>query len=112
MKDFNKRLTLEITNRVGTMTCAIIFAVIGIMGITGALTNNSQLVLVIGAVSGYFLQLVLLPIIMVGQNIQSEKFEKHIEKMMSHMSSELDRIVIELKNDNQILEEILNKRRK
>lgn len=111
MKKFNERLAVEITNKVGTMTCANIFAVIGIMGITGALTNNSQLVLIIGAVSGYFLQLVLLPIIMVGQNIQSDKFEKHIETLLKHISDDNDRIIIELDvlSKNQLTSKHFNK---
>jgi hypothetical protein len=70
-KKFNSRLALGITASVGTMWCAYIFAVIGIMGVTGALTGNTGLVLIVGAVSGYFLQLFLLPVIIVGQNVQA-----------------------------------------
>lgn len=66
---FNTWLALLITNHVGTMYCAYLFAVIGVMGVAGALTDDVKLVLIVGAVSGYFLQLVLLPIIMVGQNV-------------------------------------------
>jgi len=54
------------------MYCAYIFAIIGAMGVVGALTNNLALTLLIGAFSGYFLQLVLLPVIIVGQNIQGK----------------------------------------
>ena len=53
------------------MWCAYLFAVIGIMGVTAALTNNTGLVLLVGAISGYFLQLFLLPVIIVGQNVQA-----------------------------------------
>lgn len=68
---FNGRLALWITNNVGTMWCAYLFAVIGLIGIVGALSNSVFIVLIIGAISGYFLQLVLLPIIIVGQNLQA-----------------------------------------
>jgi hypothetical protein len=71
VKKFNARLGLAITASVGTMWCAYIFAVIGIMGVTAALTGNTGLVLLVGAVSGYFLQLFLLPVIIVGQNVQA-----------------------------------------
>jgi hypothetical protein len=71
VKAFNSRVALGITASVGTMWCAYIFAVIGIMGVTGALTGNVGLVLVVGAISGYFLQLFLLPVIIVGQNVQA-----------------------------------------
>jgi hypothetical protein len=70
-----------VTSLVGTMWCAIVFAVIGTMGVVGALTNNVKLVLVVGAVSGYFLQLVLLPIIIVGQNLQAAKHDDHTAKL-------------------------------
>ena len=68
---FNSRIGLAITRSVGTMWCAYVFAVIGIMGVTAALTGNTALVLIIGAISGYFLQLFLLPVIIVGQNVQA-----------------------------------------
>ena len=71
VKKFNARLGLAITASVGTMWCAYVFAVIGIMGVTAALTGNTGLVLIVGAVSGYFLQLFLLPVIIVGQNVQA-----------------------------------------
>jgi hypothetical protein len=67
--DFNDKVAVYISNHVGTMYCAYLFAVIGVTGVVAALTANAFLVLVIGAVSGYFLQLVLLPIIMVAQNV-------------------------------------------
>ena len=68
----NARLAVFITNHVGTMWAAYVFTVIGAIGIAAALTNNTEVVLLVGAVSGYFLQLVLLPIILVGQNVQAE----------------------------------------
>ncbi|HEX6538206.1 MAG TPA: hypothetical protein VF155_03390 [Candidatus Dormibacteraeota bacterium] len=78
--NFNGRLALWITDNVGTMWCAYLFTVIGFTGIVAALTNNSFLVLVVGAVSGYFLQLVLLPIIIVGQNLQSAAADTRSEQ--------------------------------
>ncbi|MBV8527406.1 MAG: DUF1003 domain-containing protein [Candidatus Dormibacteraeota bacterium] len=79
-QSFNGRLALWITNNVGTMWCAYIFAVIGITGIVASLTNNTTLVLIVAAVSGYFLQLVLLPIIIVGQNLQAEAADHRSEQ--------------------------------
>ena len=66
---FNSALALWITKHVGTMWCAYIFAVIGTVALVGALTGNLGLALVAGGFSSYFLQLVLLPVIMVGQNV-------------------------------------------
>lgn len=76
---FNARLAVFITKNVGTMWCAYVFGVIGATGVVAALTNNTQLVLLVGAVSGYFLQLVLLPIIIVGQNVQAEASDRRAE---------------------------------
>ena len=71
VKRINAFLAVGITASVGTMWCAYLFAVIGVMGVVGALTGNVGLVLIVGAVSGYFLQLFLLPVIIVGQNVQA-----------------------------------------
>ncbi len=76
MKHFNNWLALKITKWVGTMLMAYIFTIIGGMGIYYSLTGNTKGTLVIGSISGYFLQLVLLPIIIVGQNLQSDKHEE------------------------------------
>ena len=75
----NQKLALFITKNVGTMWCAYVFSVIGVSGIVAALTQNTTLVLLIGAVSGYFLQLVLLPVIIVGQNVQAESSDARAE---------------------------------
>jgi hypothetical protein len=80
---FNKRLAVWITNNVGTMTCFWIFSVIAILGLPAALVEAhviSPVVGLIGAagfvilvqwVAQSFLQLVLLPSLMVGQNLQN-----------------------------------------
>ena len=73
-------MALIITAVVGTMWCAYIFAVLGSIGIVAAVTNSVTVVLLVGAVSGYFLQLVLLPIIIVGQNIQGKASDKRSEQ--------------------------------
>ena len=85
---FNDWLADKITDKVGTMYCAYLFSVVGITGMIAAFTNNVKLVLIIGAFSGYFLQLVLLPIIMVGQKLQSNKHNdtiKHLREIHKHL---------------------------
>ena len=76
MKRFNDWLAVLITNNVGTMYCAYLFAALGITAMYGAFTGNVKLTLIAGSISGYFLQLVLLPIIIVGQNIQAQKHDQ------------------------------------
>ena len=72
---FSEKIAVKITNAIGTMICVSIFTVIGIMSLVGALTGNMFLVLIFGSISSYFLQLVLLPLIMVGQNVQQRHSE-------------------------------------
>ena len=78
--NFNGRFALWITNNVGTMWCAYLFAVIGITGVVAAFANDAFVVLIVASVSGYFLQLVLLPIIIVGQNLQSAAADQRSEQ--------------------------------
>lgn len=71
---FNARLAVLITNFVGSMGCAYLFAAIALIGLPGAvqqmLASGSALPLV-SWFAQTFLQLVLLSIIIVGQRIQS-----------------------------------------
>jgi hypothetical protein len=76
---FNSRLAVIITKNVGTMWAAYVFAVIGITSLVGVATNNLTLTLFAGGLSSYFLQLVLLPIIMVGQNVISASQDARAE---------------------------------
>lgn len=77
---FNTRLAVWLTRNVGTMACAYLFTVIGIAGLIGAFTNNTSLVLIFGSISSYFLQLVLLPVILVGGNVLNRHQELQAEE--------------------------------
>ena len=88
MQKFNDWLALKITKKIGTMYCAYIFTLLGGMGIYYSLTGNTKGTLIVGSISGYFLQLVLLPIIIVGQNLQSKKHDeigKDIKSIHEHL---------------------------
>lgn len=66
---FNTWLALKITNGVGTMWCAYLFTLLALAGLPTALAPGGS-----GPVAWFaqtFIQLVLLSIIMVGQNISS-----------------------------------------
>ena len=77
----NDRIAVWISKNVGTMICAYLFAIIGTASLVGAITNNALLAATFGALSSYLLQLVLLPIIMVGQNVQSRHSELQADEM-------------------------------
>jgi len=67
---FNARLALRITGAVGTMRCAYIFTAIALISLPAALRSGNTIVIV-SWIAQTFLQLVLLSIIIVGQNIQA-----------------------------------------
>jgi hypothetical protein len=76
---FNTWLAVRITKSVGTMWAAYVFSVIGIASLVGAFTGNTSLALIAGGISSYFLQLVLLPVIIVGQNVISASQDARAE---------------------------------
>jgi len=67
---FNAAVGLKITLIVGTMWCAYIFTVLALVSAPSAFTSGDSLI-IIAWIAQTFLQLVLLPIIIVGQNIQA-----------------------------------------
>ena len=72
----NAKVGLRITVIVGTMWAAYIFAAIALISLPDNIHSTSDLILWI---SSSFLQLVLLPIIIVGQNIQAKASDKRAE---------------------------------
>ena len=66
----NGKIGLAITKSVGTMWAAYVFFALSLISLPAALASGNTLVIV-AWVAQTFLQLVLLPIIIVGQNIQA-----------------------------------------
>jgi hypothetical protein len=67
----NERIGLAVTKRVGTMWAAYAFFGLSLVSLPAALSSGNELVIV-SWIAQTFLQLVLLPIIIVGQNIQAK----------------------------------------
>ena len=67
---FNMLLALKITAGVGTMWCAYAFAALAAVSLPAAIQSHDA-VTIVSWISQTFLQLVLLSIIIVGQNVQS-----------------------------------------
>jgi hypothetical protein len=67
----NERIGLAVTKRVGTMWAAYLFFGLSLVSMPAALASGNVIVIV-SWVAQTFLQLVLLPIIIVGQNIQAK----------------------------------------
>ena len=75
---FNTWLAVKVTNGVGTMWCAYAFAALAIVSLPAAIASGNPVVLV-SWISQTFLQLVLLSIIIVGQNVLAAASDKRAE---------------------------------
>ena len=75
----NARIGLRITVIVGTMWCAYVFTILALISFPAAIRSHDKIVIV-AWIAQTFLQLVLLPIIIVGQNIQAKAADKRAEE--------------------------------
>jgi hypothetical protein len=75
---FNAAVALKITGGVGTMWCAYAFAGLSLVSLPAAIRSGDAVTLV-SWISQTFLQLVLLSVIIVGQNIQAAAADKRAE---------------------------------
>jgi hypothetical protein len=74
---FNARLAVRITKMVGSMWCAYLFAAFDLLSLPAAIRGG--IATIVAWIAQTFLQLVLLSIIMVGQNVQSAASDKRSE---------------------------------
>jgi hypothetical protein len=75
---FNTWLAVKVTNGVGTMWCAYAFAALALVSLPAAILSRNPVILV-SWISQTFLQLVLLSIIIVGQNVLAAASDKRAE---------------------------------
>jgi hypothetical protein len=75
---FNRWLALKVTTGVGTMWCAYAFAALALVSLPAAVRSHSAVVLV-SWISQTFLQLVLLSVVIVGQNLLAAAADKRSE---------------------------------
>ena len=68
MGRFNTWLAVRITKSVGSMWMAYLFAAIALISLPAAIASG-QVIIIVAWIAQTFLQLVLLPIIIVGQNV-------------------------------------------
>jgi hypothetical protein len=94
MKEFNDRIAAVITRIVGTMWTAYVFCALSLVSLPAALASHDPFVIV-SWISQSFLQLVLLPIILVGQDVIAGHHEK-THKMHREHAHKLDLILSHL----------------
>jgi hypothetical protein len=75
----NGRLGLFVTTIVGTMWAAYLFTLLALVSFPSAIRSGSSII-VVAWIAQTFLQLVLLPIIIVGQNIQAKAADKRADQ--------------------------------
>ena len=105
---FNSRLGVAITSAVGSMWAAYAFALLALASLPAILTQafhwtvfpswliNTSLIALVAWVSSYFLQLVLLPIIIVGQNVQSQASDARSAKQFEDVEAVRDTLTVAL----------------
>lgn len=74
----NGRLAVRVTGLVGTMWMAYAFVAVAVISLPAALATGDKIIIV-GWIAQTFLQLVLLPIIIVGQNVQAAAADRRAE---------------------------------
>lgn len=95
---FNEWLATQITNKVGTMTCAYIFTVMILFAMVYPPVQNT-----VFFISSAFLQLVFLPIIMVGGDVQSRVTQKLILQINDNTMKELSEIKDIINTQNKLI---------
>jgi len=88
----NAKIAVFLTNIVGSMWCAYVFGIIALLGLKPALHPGGEGI--IAWIAQTFLQLVLLSVIMVGQNVQSEASDVRSQHTYDDTLEILDRLDI------------------
>lgn len=110
----NYWIAVKITNGVGTMWCAYAFVILDLVMLPPVIKAASVMIWVT-YIAQTVLQLVLLPIIMVGQNViqaQNESKADVDHKTLTYLATLQDEQMDELKNQTAILlrlEELVKK---
>jgi hypothetical protein len=107
----NGRVALTLTTVVGTMWCAYAFALLALVALPSALSGGN-LLNIIQWISQTFIQLVMLSVIMVGQNILGRAADKRAEMTYADADAtfhEAEQIQEHLKAQDVALNQMLDK---
>lgn len=106
---FNTWLAVQVTRTVGTMWVAYLFAALALVSLPAALATGETIVIV-AWIAQTFLQLVLLPIIMVGQNVIQAANDARAEADHETLSA-VHRLTVEVHAIDEAQTEILKELR-
>jgi hypothetical protein len=87
---------VKITDAVGTMYCAMIFAALTFVSLPNVLASG-DLVQIVSWVAQTFLQLVLLSVIMVGQNIQATE----VARLIAQIEANTAKLIADMQADHE-----------
>ena len=110
-KTLNQKIGYQITKGVGTMWAAYIFFGLTLVSLPAVIMKGDP-VLIVSWIAQTFLQLVLLPIIIVGQNIQAAAAEKRAILTYEDAAAVLEesiKIQEHLNHQDKSLEHLLNR---
>lgn len=107
---FNTKVAVAVTKSVGSMWCAYAFGILALISLPSAIKSGNSII-IIGWIAQTFLQLVLLPIIIVGQNVQAAASDARAESdhetliAIHTLTSEVHRINLQQTKILEFLEE-------
>ena len=104
------KVAIFITSLVGTMWCAIAFTLLALVSLPDAVRGGKATL--ISWIAQTFLQLVLLSVIMVGQNLQNKHSEARADANFDvnvKSEIEIETILQHLENQNEVMSEIQKK---
>ena len=104
---FNTMLAVAITTRVGTMWVAYAFAALALISLPAALASG-EVIVIVSWIAQTFLQLVLLPIIIVGQNVIQAANDARAEADHETLTA-IHRLTIEVHTINEVQTEMLKR---
>ena len=121
VEGFNAKLAVVITHGVGSMACAYIFCLIALASLpailiqAGVLTSSDVpgfltkpgLILIVAWIAQTFIQLVLLSIIMVGQDVQSIAADARAENTFKDTQAILDAMNTETEGGLRVILEAI-----
>lgn len=102
---FNQAFAVKVTNAVGSMTCAYVFSILSLLSLPAVLSAfnvfagvfpewliKTSVIALVAWIAQTFLQLVLLSVIMVGQNVQQLASDARASKTFEDAEVILDRL--------------------
>ena len=106
---FNSALALHITKTVGTMWVAYLFGALALISLPAAISSH-DVIIIVAWIAQTFLQLVLLPIIIVGQNVIQAANDARAEADHETLTA-VHRLTVEVHSINEAQSVILKELR-